>query len=360
VTNHLDSAPAAYAGKRVLITGAAGFIGAGLVDRLVAAKPRSLVLLDNSEQNLHELDLSLQRRRFAPYAAILGDVCDAQLLEEIFALHRPQIVLHAAACKHVPLMEQNPLAALRTNAIGTWRLLQAASRAGVEQLLLISTDKAVNPASIMGASKRVAELTLQRASGAQITLQTVRLGNVLGSYGSVSPLFAKQIALGGPVTVTHPAAERYFFSLADTVEIILCTSTQGSGTFIPTLPAPLKISQLAARMIRAAREETDPHVAVTFVGMRPGDKLREDFLHADEHAEALDSLEEYRVLRVHGPGLDARQFDPAFRRLHEAVERRQLPAAMDALRDLVPAYHPSDALLAMLREVAREGSLAKT
>jgi FlaA1/EpsC-like NDP-sugar epimerase len=408
-----------YAGKRILITGAGGFIGSALVAALTAAFPQFLVLLDNSERNLHEVETMLCPRNGFAYAAVLGDICDVALLAEILECYRPEVIFHAAACKHVPLMEQNPLAAMRTNALGTWRLLQtalqtsaqtlprAAGASRVAQVLLISTDKSVKPASVMGATKRVAELALERMCSAEatlagvtlpeVTLQTVRLGNVLGSHGSVQPLFAKQIARGGPVTVTHAEVERYFFNLNETMGIILGAAALESGTFIPVLPAPLKISELAQRMIREARPADSDEVSIEFTAMRPGDKLREDFLNDDEVAEATRDSRLQRVLRtkpdtqkpdtekpdaqrpdaqkldaqkldaqrldaqrldapnVDAPKLDPLHFDELMAQLADAVAQRQLGPAMRILRELVPGYRPSETLL----ETARQASVAR-
>jgi FlaA1/EpsC-like NDP-sugar epimerase len=343
---------AAYAGKCLLITGAGGFIGAALTAVLAAGSPRFLVLLDNSEQNLHEIALAIREAGSVACAAILGDVGDENLLAEILDRYRPETIFHAAACKHVPLMEKNPLAALHTNAMGTWRVVSAAARSSVGQLLLISTDKAVQPASVMGATKRVAEMVLERFSGQRMKLQTVRLGNVLGSHGSVGPLFARQIAEGGPVTVTHPDAERYFITLAEATRIILRVAGMPSGIFIPKVPPPMKITELAERMIREAQNAGVGEIAVEFTGMRPGDKLREEFLNEGERAE---SLEEEGLLRVTGRKFPEERFDAAVRQLEEFVEHRHLGKAMEILRELVPAYTPSDQIL----ELVNDASVAK-
>ncbi len=337
----------AFTGKCILITGAGGFIGAALTAALAESDPRLLVLLDHSEQNLHQLHLALRERGFSDYVLVLGDVCDAALLQEVLVRYRPENIFHAAACKHVPLMEGNPLAAMRTNALGTWRLVNAAAQGAVQSLLLISTDKAVNPASVMGATKRVAELALERMAGGGLALQSVRLGNVHGSRGSVVPLFARQIAQGGPVTVTHPEAERYFFTLDETVRIILRAATLGPGTFIPKLPPPLKIAELARRMILAHGNPAEPPVTLQITKMRPGDKLREEFLNKSEAAEVT---QDDQLLRVRGPLPDAECFDAAMWRLEEFVEQRNLRAALETLCHLVPDYHPSQALLELLHE----------
>lgn len=331
-----------------MITGAGGYIGAALAEALAEARPRFLVLLDNSEQYLYEVAANLRERGGVEFAAVLGDVCDQTLLREIFERHRPEITFHSAACKHVPLMEKNPLAALRTNALGTWRLVNAAVQQGAERLLLISTDKAVNPASVMGASKRVAELALQRSGGGTI-LQSVRLGNVLGSRGSVAPLFARQIARGGPVTVTHLEAERYFLTLNLTVEIILRVAALGTGTFMPKLAPPVRIVALAERMIQEARKAGSPAIAMKFTEMRVGDKLHEEFLTAEE--SSIQTSDE-RLLQITGPKLDDTAFDEAMARLEDSVARRDLPEAIAVVRDLVPQYGPSAVILEMLHEAS--------
>jgi FlaA1/EpsC-like NDP-sugar epimerase len=345
--------PAAFAGKCILITGAGGYIGAALADALAAGSPRYLVLLDNSEHNLHELTQNLREQGILDFSAVLGDVGDETLLAEIFERHRPEIIFHAAACKHVPLMEENPLAAMRTNAIGTLRLVQAAARGGARRLLLVSTDKAVNPASVMGATKRVAELVLQRRSDENIILQTVRLGNVLGSHGSVAPRFARQIARGGPVTVTHPEAERYFLTLNTTVEIILRVASLGTGTFIPKLAPPVRIAALAERMIQEARKTGSKAIAVKFTEMRPGDKLREEFLYQGERSEPTA---DERLLHIASLKMNEQAFDAAMRELDDSVARRDLPKAMEILRAQVPQYRPSELVL----EILHEASVAKT
>jgi len=356
VNNKLSPLLAAYAGKCILITGAGGFIGSALAGALAAGSPRLLVLLDNSERHLHELAVALQEPNSAPHEAILGDVCDVALLGEVLARYRPEVIFHAAACKHVPLMEKNPLAAMRTNALGTWRLLRAFTGAAKAvrgaQLLLISTDKAVKPASVMGATKRVAEMALERMSRAGMTLQIVRLGNVLGSHGSVAPLFARQIARGGPVTVTHPEVQRYFFTLDETVEIIFRAAALPAGAFIPALPLPLRIAELAERMIRAAPRADSREVSIKFTALRPGDKLHEEFINEGELAAATA---DQQLSCVRGPQLDAARFDAAMLRLEAALEQRQLGPAIEILRELVPDYRPS----AILLETLREASLAQ-
>ena len=237
----------------MLVTGAGGYIGSALAKALAAARPAGLVLLDSSEHNLFGIHRCLEEAQI-PHEAILGSVTDAGLLNRLLDRFRPRIVYHAGALKHVSLLELNPLAAVRENALGTYTLAQAAIHHGVRALVLVSTDKAVNPHSIMGASKRVAELTVAALSSGLCRMNAVRLGNVIGSTGSVGPIFLEQISRGGPVTVTHPEVSRYFISLHDTVEAILAAGAAecDGRILLPELGEPVRIADLARFLIGAA------------------------------------------------------------------------------------------------------------
>ena len=342
----------ANTGKTILVTGAGGCIGSALVQTLASSDPRFLILLDHSEQNLHELNLQLAALGKSSYAAILGDILDAPLMTEIFDRYRPQTIYHAAAFKHVPLMESNPLAVVRNNALGTWELARTAARFGAERLLMISTDKAVNPRSIMGASKRVAELALLRlgdanAGIAATRMNAVRLGNVLGSHGSVGPLFRQQIQRGGPVTVTHPEASRYFLMLSETVELIMAAAAidDSASIFIPKMCEPVKILDFAQRLIHEAGLETLRDIQIVLTGLRPGDKVEEEFAYADE---ALQPSSDERLYRAVGPRCDAQFLDFSLQRISESVRERNLTALLAALCQLIPEYKPSQMVLSLL------------
>ncbi|MGC9291538.1 MAG: polysaccharide biosynthesis protein [Acidobacteriaceae bacterium] len=339
---------APFAGKRVFITGAGGWIGSALARALAAMQPGSLVLLDCAEQGLYEIDADLRELRGgAPYTAVLGDVCDATLLAEIFSRHRPEIVYHAAACKHVPLMEQNPIAAVRTNAIGTYMLAQAALQSGVERLVLLSTDKAVAPRSIMGASKRAAELVLLALQTAATRMQAVRLGNVLGSRGSVVPLFQKQIAQGGPITVTAPEVRRYFLTLREALALLLLVAQpeHGSGTFIPDLGEQVRILDLARFLMEAAPGPAGREVPIVFTGLRPGDKMEEALLSAGGSFAGPTVGHATRPLRaVQGPHLTRWELAAAMEELQQSICGRNLPSILRTLLRLVPEYQPSQLL----------------
>lgn len=335
-------------GKTALVTGAGGCIGSALAEALASDDRCQLILLDHSEQNLYEISRRLNGLGRAGYAAILGDILDRALLEEIFERYRPDTIYHAAAFKHVPLMESNPLAVVRNNAVGTWGLAKAAERFGVERVLMISTDKAVNPRSVMGASKRVAELALLRMGHSKTKMNAVRLGNVLGSQGSVTPLFQQQIAQGGPVTVTHPEARRYFLTMVETVELILAASSldESGRIFIPKMGAPVKILDLAKRMIQEAGLQTPCAVAIAFTGLRPGDKLEEELVSAQE---ALESTRDERLQRVRTLPIPAEKLDASMARISASVTERNLTALLDELGELVPEYQPSETLRGLLK-----------
>ena len=282
------------------------------------------MLLDSCEQNLFEIS------RCLPGEAVLGSVTDADLLDDIFHRFRPHIIFHAAAFKHVPLLEQNPFAAIRNNAIGTYSLAQAVLRHGPARLTLVSTDKAVYPHSIMGASKRIAELAVVSLASAKCPMNAVRLGNVIDSTGSVVPIFRRQIAACEPVTVTHREATRYFMSLGDAVEAILaCGVSDCIGRILlPNLGVPVRIEELARSMVG------DTQVPIRFTGLRPGDKLTEDLLLANEVTEGNSGP----LSIVRTPMLDHAALAAMIEGLRTA---RTLDALLSAVSALVPEYSPA-------------------
>jgi FlaA1/EpsC-like NDP-sugar epimerase len=365
----------------ILITGAGGSIGSALAKQIVGSKLDSanaglaarsdqharaqngcapswqdagptVLLLDHSEQNLYEInsELSPGRDKQANHIAILGDVNDAALLDDIFEKYRPTTVFHAAAFKHVPLMEENPIAVIRNNILGTWTLATTAAQYRAHQLTMISTDKAANPRSIMGAAKRVAEFILTRLDTPATRMRSIRLGNVLGSTGSVVPLFQRQIESGGPVTVTHPDARRYFLSLDEATDLILAAAVleDAATLFVPDLAAPIKILDLAKKLISEAHESdaagANP-IEIVFTGLRPGDKLSEDLLSSSEFAEPTNHP---RLRRITGPTPTAKSLDAAITLISENVQVRALPALFDAIRALVRDYEPSDLISAQI------------
>ncbi len=243
-----------------------------------------LVLYDAGEANLYGIEMELKHeRRFERYVAVLGQVQDEALLELVFAHHRPQVVFHAAAYKHVPMLELNPWQAVTNNVRGSLCVMDAAERHGVERFVLVSTDKAVRPTNVMGASKRVAELLLRARPCGKTAFMAVRFGNVLGSSGSVIPLFRKQIGRGGPVTVTHPEVTRYFMTIPEAAQLIVQAGALGKGgeIFILKMGQPVRIADLARDLIVLSGKSVD-EIEITFTGLRPGEKLYEELITAGE------------------------------------------------------------------------------
>lgn len=265
----------------VLITGAGGSIGSELARQIHAFHPQQLILLDNAETPLYRIDMELRSRGGdTEIIPCIGDIRSRRGLDRIFFKYKPQFVYHAAAYKHVPMMELSPLDAVNNNIIGTFKLASVASRHHVNKFVMISTDKAVRPTSIMGTTKRVAEMVVQSLNGNGTRFVVVRFGNVLGSNGSVVPLFQKQIASGGPVTVTHPEVTRYFMTIPEAVMLVLQAGSIGKGgeLFLLDMGEPVKIVDLAKNMIRLAGLVPDRDIRVEFIGLRPGEKLYEELL----------------------------------------------------------------------------------
>lgn len=332
-----------FRGKRILITGAGGSIGSAIARRVALFQPEHLVLLDSSEHGLYEIQNDLAGlASVTPYTAIPGDVCDAALLQEIFEIHRPQIVYHAAAYKHVPLMEHHPLAALRVNALGTYTLAQACIEFGVEQCILLSTDKAVEPSSIMGASKRVAELIFLALQGRVPQMKVLRLGNVLGSRGSVVPRFQQQIVQGKPITVTHPEIRRYFLTLGESVDMLLslAQSHYAQGIFIPKMGEAIRILDLAHFLIEHAPSAAAARCSITFTGLRPGDKMQEVLLADNESIDESDTVAQ-RLCKLNGPQPSIADMTEALQQLQQAMDTRNADRALHILQHLVPEYQPS-------------------
>ena len=342
----------AHVGRRILVTGAGGYIGSALVKAIAGVGPRSIVLLDSSEHNLFEIQRHMELTLgHVPYDAFLGTVDDADLLDGIFSRFHPEIIYHAAAFKHVPLLELNPIAAVRNNAIGTWTLAQAAVRDGASTLVLISTDKAVNPHSVMGASKRIAELAAVALSSGACRMNAIRLGNVIGSGGSVVPVFLKQIAESRPVRVTHPEASRWFLTLRRAVEAILACGTAACGTadcgtaacgtaacegriLLPELGDPVRIVELAQFLIGAAGKE----VPIQFTGLRPGDKITEELTYKNEVKDGFveGPLEVIKTCR-----LTLEDLGGVIGRLSARIAARDVSGLIRTLSSVIPEYVPS-------------------
>lgn len=350
---HRASTPVDYAslaapfrGKRVLITGAGGSIGSALAKLIAVFQPECLILLDSSEHGLYELqnELALQNVT-APLAMIPGDVCDSALLHETLTSYRPQIVYHAAAYKHVPLMEDHPLAALRTNALGSYTLARTCVDAGVEQCVLLSTDKAASPFNAMGVSKRIAEIVFRTLQSGSTRMKALRLCNVLGSRGSVVPRFIQQIAHGGPVTVTHPEVRRYFLPLRESLELLVAMAQPqySEGIYIPRAGEPVRILDLAQFLLEDAGPRSATNISITYTGLRPGDKMEETLLSENEIVEesADDALP---LRRITGTEVSAASVIELLHQLEKFVEARDVGSALHVVQQLVPEYQPSDSI----------------
>ncbi len=273
--------------KTVLITGAGGSIGSELCRQIVQYNPEKIILFDHNENDVYFLEVELKTKfSHIKFRTIIGDVQDVRLLKYVFSVYKPKVVFHAAAHKHVPLMEDNPISAVKNNVFGTRNLIYAATHYRVERFVLISTDKAVNPTSMMGATKRIAEILLQaKAKRNKTKFMAVRFGNVIGSSGSVVPLFKKQIEMGGPVTVTHPEVKRYFMSISEATSLVLQAGALGKGAeiFILDMGEQIKIYDLAKNLITLSGMVVGKDIAIEFTGLRSGEKLYEEILHDAEN-----------------------------------------------------------------------------
>jgi FlaA1/EpsC-like NDP-sugar epimerase len=343
----LDTAPLQQLieGRRVLITGAGGSIGGELSRQVNALQPESLVLLDRYENGLYAVvnDVGTAGAGAAQKVhPIVGDITDQNRLDAIFSEYRPHIVFHAAAHKHVPLMEGNPCEAVKNNVRGTRLVAQAAERWGVDRFILISTDKAVNPANVMGATKRAAELVVQALTPVSGTsFFTVRFGNVLGSNGSVVLRFLEQIEAGGPVTVTHPEIERYFMSIREAVQLVLHAAAAGQtgDTYILDMGEQLRLLDVARDLIRLSGYVPEGEIPITFTGLRPGDKLSEELVGCDEESSPW-SVE--KIIRVSSKTRRSwKDVVRTIRTLEEAAFEGNTDGIYSGLVELIPEFHPA-------------------
>ncbi|HEY2803852.1 MAG TPA: nucleoside-diphosphate sugar epimerase/dehydratase, partial [Actinomycetota bacterium] len=350
-------------GRTVLVTGAAGSIGAELVRQIAAFEPARLVLIDQNETQLFALELELRRTApRVPALAEIGDVRDRERIRQVFATYRPQVIFHAAAYKHVPMMEANPQEAVRTNIDGTRVIAEVASEFGAESFVQISTDKAVNPTSVMGATKRVAEMVVRRLNETSGTrFVAVRFGNVLGSRGSLIPILEEQIRRGGPITVTHPAMERYFMTVTEAVRLILKAASLGTGgeVFVLDMGDPVRVLDLAEALIRLSGHEPDVDVPIQFTGVRPGEKLKEEILLAEE-GTIETGVDKIFVARL-GEEPDPAALERGVGQLIEAAGDGEQSRIRAVLRDIVATYAPApggegDEMLVELLDVAPEDS----
>ncbi len=325
-------------GKVVMVTGGGGSIGSELCRQIARAKPKQLVIFDIYENNAYDIQMELKRTHpELNLEVLIGSVRNTARLDYVLGTYRPELIFHAAAHKHVPLMEDSPTEAIKNNVFGTYKLAQAAAKYDVKRFVLISTDKAVNPTNIMGASKRLCEMVVQMMNRESKTeFVAVRFGNVLGSNGSVIPLFTKQIAEGGPVTVTHPDIIRYFMTIPEAVSLLLQAGyyAKGGEIFVLDMGEPVKIDTMARNLIRLSGYEPDVDIKVEYTGLRPGEKLYEELLMKEEGLQDTAN----KLIHIGKPiEMDDESFKKQLQQLDEAY-RVEDPNIKELVAKIVPTY----------------------
>lgn len=346
-------------GRTALVTGAAGSIGSELCRQLAGHGAGALVLYERNENGLFSLERELRERFPAtPLVPILGDILSEDQLERTFATYRPGLVLHAAAYKHVPVAELNPLEAARNNIVGTQNVVRASREHGVEDFVMVSTDKAVRPTNVMGATKRVAEMVVQSQQNCDCKFVSVRFGNVLGSSGSVVSIFREQISRGGPVTVTHPDMHRFFMTIPEAAALILEAASAGLGgeIFVLEMGEAVRIVDLARHMIRLSGYEPDEDISIVFSGLRPGEKLAEELLNDGERVEAT-FLDRVKILKSVAPSPE--RLDRWMTLLRTNLHRYDRDGFIAELQSLVPNYTPSAHVTGPAQDFPQKGPAAE-
>ena len=338
----LDEVAAYITGKTVLVTGGGGSIGSELCRQAAAQRPKRLIIFDIYENNAYDIQMELRRTHpELDLVVLIGSVRDRERVMQVFDRYRPDLVCHAAAHKHVPLMETSPFEAIKNNVFGTYNVAQAADRFGTQRFILISTDKAVNPTNVMGASKRLCEMIVQMMNDRSATeYVAVRFGNVVGSAGSVIPLFRKQIRSGGPVTVTDKRVIRYFMTIPEAVQLIFQAGAyaRGGEIFVLDMGEPVRIDDLARNMIRLSGFEPDVDIPVVYTGLRPGEKLYEELLLS---GEGMQKTKNDLIYIGHEIAFDPAAFEENLMLLR-AIPETDEPALRAKLRELVPTFHAPD------------------
>ena len=335
-----DETKAWYSGKSVLITGGGGSIGSELARQIARCNPSRLVILDVYENGAYDVQQEL-RIRYGDELNLrieIANVCDREQVDKIFREHTPDIVLHAAAHKHVPLMERNVIEAVRNNVFGTLNVVEACEKYKVKRFIMISTDKAVNPTNVMGATKRMCEMIVQSRSGSDTSFSATRFGNVLGSNGSVIPLFKRQIAAGGPVTVTDRRIIRYFMTIPEACQLVMTSGAMAKNgeLYVLDMGKPVKIMDLAENMIRLSGLEPYKDIDIVETGLRPGEKLYEELLIKTEE---LDKTDNARIFIERDKPLGKDEIDAKLKILEEALETQSNREVKHALMQVVPTYH---------------------
>lgn len=337
-------------GKQVLVTGAGGSIGSELCRQIIRFLPAELILVDVSELNLFNLQMQMEHEfNFRQYQCILNQVQNLPIMEDIFKSYRPQVVFHAAAYKHVPILEKNPWEAIYNNVLGSQVVIDLAVKYGVERFVLVSTDKAVRPTNVMGASKRLTELILHSRQGNGTRFMAVRFGNVIGSSGSVLPLFQRQIEKGGPITVTDPEVTRYFMTIPEAAQLILQAAGVGEGgeIFVLEMGTPLNIAKMAEELVRLSGKEVGKDVEIIFTGLREGEKLHEELIIDDEGIMST-KYEKIMVLRDNGWNGKKKQSEfndwlaNSIKELFEVTGSLDAWAIKTKLAEIIPEYVPQN------------------
>ena len=342
VSLNWDRILAAVKDRAILVTGGGGSIGSELCRQIARLEPDALVIFDNGEYNLYSIERELRQTHPSLRLYVeLGDICDEPAVRRLFDTHAPQLVFHAAAYKHVPMLESRAREAVRNNVLGTRTVALAAKNHHCDCFVQISTDKAVNPTNVMGASKRVAEMFCQMMGRKDVSTRfiTVRFGNVLDSAGSVVPLFRKQIAAGGPVTVTHPEVKRYFMTIPEACQLILEAGAVGSGgeVFVLDMGEPIRIRYLAEQMIRLAGKTPEVDVEISYTGLRPGEKLFEELFHPDE---PLVQTPHEKLLLARSRDVDWNRFEAGLKEIEKGCVEYDERKIRQVLDELLPEYHP--------------------
>ncbi len=325
-------------GLTMMVTGAAGSIGSEIVRQLIRFEPKNIVLFDQAETPMYDIEMELRDQSASNITIVIGDITDEQRVEEVFKKYKPNIVYHAAAYKHVPMMENNPVEAVRNNVLGTRLIADTAIKYGVSRFVMVSTDKAVNPTNVMGASKRIAEIYTQSLNGKSETLFiTTRFGNVLGSNGSVIPRFKKQIESGGPVTVTHPQITRYFMTIPEACQLVLEAGASGKGgeIFIFDMGKSVKIVDLAKKMIKLSGLQLGKDIQIAFTGLRPGEKLYEELL-ANKENTIPTPHPQIMVAKVRE--YDHEEANTKINGFIELIKKQDNTAVVRLMKEIVPEF----------------------
>ncbi len=344
--------------KVVMVTGGGGSIGSEICRQIMRFEPKQLLIFDIYENCAYELEMELKQRygRNAPILTLVGSIRDRVRLDEVFDTYHPTVVFHAAAHKHVPLMETSPAEAVKNNIMGTKNLLTSASLHGVERLVQLSTDKAVNPTSVMGCTKRVCEMLIQSfAETTQMRCMAVRFGNVLGSHGSVIPLFESQIKKGGPVTVTDPNIERYFMTIPEAAQLVLQAGAlaQSGSIYVLDMGKPVRIMDLARQLIRFYGYEPDVSMPIRVVGLRPGEKLYEELL-MDEEQDKMRRTEHNKIFVAPPKKIDLAQFYDQLEELGKVAAAHDDAEVVRGLQKIVPNFRPNRDMMKNKEKAATE------